>query len=104
MTLKIEGTLEELKELFMFSAKEEAKKVAKKAGKKVVQKAAKATGKTLSKWHRFLRDFKWRKRKRNESPSTYMGLRTKAASRAYKKKNGTKKGQVRKTARRAYEK
>jgi len=102
LTLKIEGTLEELKELFLLSAKDEAKKVAKKAGKKVVQK----TVKKLSAWHRFLRDFVWRKRKRNESPSTYMGLRTKAASKAYKKlkKGSTKKGQVRKTARRAYEK
>ena len=86
------------------SATEEAKKVAKKAGKEVVRTAAKKTKKTLSKWHRFLRDFKFRKRKRNESTSAYMGARTKAASRAYKKKNGTKKGQVRKTARRAYEK
>ena len=103
VTLKVEGTLEELRRLFLGAAERELKETAKRAGKKVVKKTVKAGKKKLSKWHKFLRSFKFRNRKRNESPATYMGLRTKAASRAYKKKNGTKKGQVRKTARRAYE-
>lgn len=80
--VKVEGTLEELRELFLEGAKGEAKRIAKKAGKKAVQKTVK---KTLSAWQRFLRDFKFRKQKRNEKSSTYFGLRTKAASRAYKR-------------------
>ncbi len=100
--VRVEGTIAELRELFLEAAKGEARRVAKKAGKKAVQKTVK---RTLSAWQRFLRDFKFRKQKRNEKSSTYFGLRTRAASRAYKKakKGSTKKGQPRKTARRAYE-
>ena len=81
--VKIEGTLEELRELFLESAKEEAKTQAKKAGRKVVKKAIK---KTLTAWQKFLKSFKYRKQRRNESNSAYFAARTKAASRAYKKK------------------
>ena len=100
MTLKVEGTLAELQELFLGAAKKELKETAKRAGKKAVKKTEKVV---LTAWQKFLKSFKFRKQKRNEKSSTYFGLRTKAASRAYRKKNGTKKGQVRKTARRAYE-
>jgi len=56
-------------------------------------------------WIKFNSSFTYRKRRKNESPKEYLGLRARAASRAYKKsKGGTKKGQVRKTARRAYKK
>lgn len=56
-------------------------------------------------WIKFNSNFTYRKRRKSESPKEYLGLRAKAASRAYKKsKGGTKKGQVRKTARRAYKK
>ncbi|GAG57840.1 unnamed protein product [marine sediment metagenome] len=57
-------------------------------------------------WIKFSRKFEFRKRRKNESAKAYLGARSAAASRAYKKlkKGGTKKGQVRKTARRAYEK
>ena len=56
-------------------------------------------------WIKFSKSFEYRKRRKNETPQAYLSARNKAASRAYKKdKGGTKKGQVRKTARRAYEK
>lgn len=56
-------------------------------------------------WITFSRRFTYRKRRKSESAQEYLSARTKAASRAYKKsKGGTKKGQVRKTARRAFEK
>jgi len=98
--VKVEGTIEELRRLFLASAEKELKETVKRAGKKAVKKVVK---RTATAWQRFLKSFKFRKQKRNESNSTYFGLRTKAASRAYRKKNGTRKGQVRKTARRAYE-
>tara|TARA_R110001606_G_scaffold385199_1_gene548631 strand:- start:34 stop:567 length:534 start_codon:yes stop_codon:yes gene_type:complete len=57
-------------------------------------------------WIKFSKSFDYRKRRKNESAKAYLGARSAAASRAYKKlkKGGTKKGQVRKTARRAYKK
>ena len=56
-------------------------------------------------WIKFSKSFTYRKRRKSESPQAYLSARNKAASRAYKKdKGGTKKGQVRKTARRAYKK
>jgi fructose-specific phosphotransferase system component IIB len=98
--VKVEGTIEELRRLFLASAEKELKETAKRAGKKVVKETTK---RALNAWQKFLRDFTWRKKKKTESNAEYMGLRSKAASRAWHKKNGTKKGQVRKTARRAYE-
>ena len=82
MTLKVEGTLAELRELFMGGVKSELKKEAKKQGEKVVKRAKK---RVKTAWQRFLKDFKFRKQKRNESNSAYFGARTKAASRAYRK-------------------
>jgi hypothetical protein len=37
-------------------------------------------------WHKFQETFEFRKRKRNESNKDYLGKRSKAASRAYKKR------------------
>jgi hypothetical protein len=37
-------------------------------------------------WDRHLKSFKFRKQKRNESNSEYFGARTKAASKAYKRR------------------
>ena len=83
MALKVEGTLAELRELFMMEAKKELKETAKSAGKKAVKKTVK---RTVTAWQRFLKGFKFRKQKRNESNSAYFGARTKAASRAYKRR------------------
>lgn len=80
--LEIKGTFEELRRLFVEGAVSEAKRTATKAGTKAVKKVVK---RSLSAWQRFLRDFKFRKQKRNEKSSTYFGLRTKAASKAYKR-------------------
>jgi hypothetical protein len=56
-------------------------------------------------WIKFSKSFTYRNRRKSETPQAYLSARNKAASRAYKQaKGGTKKGQVRKTARRAYKK
>jgi len=57
-------------------------------------------------WIKFSKSFDYRKRRKSETAQAYLSARSAAASRAYKKlkKDGTKKGQVRKTARRAFEK
>lgn len=83
MAIKVEGTLEELRDLFLAGAKTEARRQAKQAGKKAVQKTVK---RTKTAWQKFLKSFKFRKQKRNESNSAYFGARTKAASRAYKRR------------------
>ncbi len=80
--VKVEGTLEELEELFG-SLKKTAKRIRQTT--KVAKKTSRTVRKKLSEWQRFLKSFKFRKQKRNEKASTYFGLRTKAASRAYKK-------------------
>ena len=53
--VKVEGTLEELRELFLEGAKKEAKRQAKKAGEKVVRSAVKETTKrTKSAWQKYI--------------------------------------------------
>ena len=83
MALKIEGTLEELKQLFLGGVESELKKEAKEQGKKLVKRVKK---RTKTAWQKFLKDFKFRKQRRNESNSAYFGARTKAASKAYKRR------------------
>ena len=48
---KVEGTLEELRELFVEGAKKEARKVARKAGAEVVKSGVK---RTKSAWQRYM--------------------------------------------------
>ena len=53
--VKVEGTLEELRELFLEGAKKEAKKQARKAGEKVVRSAVEKTAKrTKSAWQKYI--------------------------------------------------
>ena len=53
--VKVEGTLEELRELFLEGAKKEAKRQAKKAGEKVVRAGVKkATKRTKSAWQKYI--------------------------------------------------
>ena len=53
--VKVEGTLEELRELFVEGAKKEARKIAKKAGSDVVRAGAKKTRKVAkSAWQRYM--------------------------------------------------
>ena len=49
--VKVEGTLAELRELFVEGAKKEARKTARKAGAKVVKSAVK---RTKSAWQKFM--------------------------------------------------
>jgi hypothetical protein len=49
--VKVEGTLEELRELFVEGAKKEARKQAKKAGSDVVKSV---TARTKSAWQRYM--------------------------------------------------
>ena len=53
--VKVEGTLEELRELFLEGAKKEAKRQAKEAGKRVVRSGVKeATKRTKSAWQKYI--------------------------------------------------
>ena len=53
--VKVEGTLEELRELFLEGAKKEAKRQARKAGEKVVRSAVKKTSKRAkSAWQKYI--------------------------------------------------
>jgi len=49
--VRVEGTLEELRELFVEGAKKEARKVAKKAGAEVVKSGVR---RTKSAWQRYM--------------------------------------------------
>ena len=53
--MKVEGTLEELKALFLEGAKEEAKKTAKKAGKATVKKAVKKAKRAPSAYNKYMK-------------------------------------------------
>ena len=53
--VKVEGTLDELRELFVEGAKKEARRVAKKAGVEVVRSGAKKVRKVAkSAWQKYL--------------------------------------------------
>lgn len=53
--VKVEGTLDELRELFVQGAKKEAKRQAKEAGKRVVRSGVKqATKRTKSAWQKYI--------------------------------------------------
>lgn len=53
--VKVEGTLEELRELFVEGAKKEARKQARKAGEKAVRTAVKKTTKRAkSAWQKYI--------------------------------------------------
>ena len=53
--VKVEGTLEELKALFVEGAKGEARKQAKAAGKKTVKKAVKKAKRAPSAYNRYMK-------------------------------------------------
>ena len=84
---KVEMTLDELLALINQGSLPKRKKTFKTTMKSVqsgetrIRKPRKKTA-----WDRHLKSFKFRKQKRNESNSAYFGARTKAASRAYKRR------------------
>ena len=88
--VKVEGTIEELKRLFVGAAEKELKETAKRAGKKAVKKTVK---RALSAWQRFLKAFKFRRQRKSESNTAYFSARTKAAGIAYRRtQRKTKRG------------
>ena len=100
--IEIKGSVTDIARLFGQAVVEESKEQAGRVGREIVRSTVK---RALTAWQKFLKDFKFRKRRKSESSSAYLSARSKAASRAWKKKKkgSTKKGMVRKTARRAYE-
>ena len=56
--VKVEGTLEELRQLFVEGAKKEARKQASKAGEKVVRAGVRKTTRKLSNWQKYLKNKK----------------------------------------------
>ena len=91
--LEIKGSYEEIKRLFIESVIDESKKQAVKVGKEVVKGTVK---RALSAWQKFLKTFKFRKQKRNESNAKYLGARTKAAGVAYRRTQKSRKTKGRK--------
>ena len=88
--VKVEGTLDELRRLFLGAAEKELKDQAKKAGTKVVKKTI---NRALSAWQRFLKAFKFRRQRKSESNTAYFSARTKAAGIAYRRtQRKTKRG------------
>jgi hypothetical protein len=56
--VKVEGTLAELRELFVEGAKSQARKEAKKAGAEVVKSGVAKTKRKLSAWQRYIKNKK----------------------------------------------
>ena len=77
--VKVEGTIEELKRLFVGAAEKELKETAKRAGKKAVKK----TVRKLSQWQRYLKNKK-NQIKFKRGPKKGL-LDMKAMSRAFKR-------------------
>lgn len=84
--VKIEGTLEELRQLFVEGAKQEAKSTAKKAGKAAVKKTVKAAKRAPSAYNRYMK--KELKRLKKLHPKTPHQTLFKRAAKSWK---GTKK-------------
>lgn len=89
--VKIEGTLEEIRAIFVEEAKTEAKRQAKKAGKAVVQKAVKKAKRTPSAYNRYMK--KELARLKKAHPRMTHQARFKKAAKSWKtaKKKGGKK-------------
>ena len=87
--VKVEGTLEELAQLFAQGAKEEAKRTAKSAGKKTVQKAVKKAKRAPSAYNRYMKK-KLAELKKKHPRMTHQARFKKAAAswRTHKRKGG----------------
>jgi len=96
---------------FMLGVKQEATKQAKKAGKELVKEVPKAykrhrdmEDKVIRKASAYNKEYaKQYKKLKKAHPRTSFHVLAKKAHKATKKVRGTTKGQVRKTARRAFE-
>ena len=90
--VKVEGTLEELKALFLEGAKEEAKKTAKSAGRKTVKKAVAKAKRAPSAYNRYMKKELARLKKKH--PRMTHQARFKKAAKSWKsskRKKGGKK-------------
>jgi len=90
--VKVEGTLEELKALFIESAKQEARSTAKKAGKKAVKKAVKTVKRAPSAYNKYMK--KELAKLKKAHPRMKHQARFKKAAKGWKsasKKKGRKK-------------
>jgi hypothetical protein len=56
--VKVEGTLQELRELFVEGAKRQARTEAKKAGAEVVKRGVRTTKRKLSAWQKYIKNKK----------------------------------------------
>jgi hypothetical protein len=92
LLVKVEGTLQELKELFLESATREAKSTAKRAGKKAVKKAVKTVSRAPSAYNKYMK--KELARLKKAHPRMTHQARFKKAAKSWKgskKKKGGKK-------------
>ena len=88
--VKVEGTLEELKALFVESAKQEARATAKKAGKATVKKAVKTVKRAPSVYNKYMK--KELARLKKAHPRMTHQARFKKAAKSWKRsKKGGKK-------------
>ena len=90
--VKVEGTLDELKALFVESAKQEARSTAKRAGKKAVKKAVKTVKRAPSAYNKYMKK-ELAKLKKAHPRMTHQARFKKAAKswKGAKKKKGRKK-------------
>jgi len=88
--VKVEGTLEELKALFIESAKQEARSTAKKAGKKAVKKAVKTVKRAPSAYNKYMKK-ELAKLKKAHPRMTHQARFKKAAKGWKRSKKGGKK-------------
>jgi len=87
LLVKIEGTLDELKALFIESAKQEARVTAKKAGKATVKKVVKTVKRAPSAYNKHMKKELARLKKKH--PKTPHATLFKRAAKSWK---GSKKG------------
>ena len=88
--MKVEGTLEELKALFVESAKQEARSTAKKAGKATVKKVVKTVKRAPSAYNKYMK--KELARLKKAHPRMTHQARFKKAAKSWKRsKKGGKK-------------
>jgi len=89
--VKVEGTIEELKRLFLESAKEEARTQVKRAGKAAVKKTVKAVKRAPSAYNKYMK--KELARLKKAHPRMTHQARFKKAAKSWKgsKKKGGKK-------------
>lgn len=89
--VKIEGTLEEIREMFAQGAKEQAKVEAKKAGKAVVKKAVKVAKRAPSEYNKHMKRELAKLKKKHPRMTHQARFKKAAKSFKSKKKKGGKK-------------